>query len=529
MELDNPYIELGLWTTLRVTATGDISPPQFKESQELALAAIGSSTSYSNINGQTTRSKTYLYRVIPNKKGEIPIPIFYSTDSKGKRVESNPLTIFVDTASSTNTSSPQSFTQKNSSDYVVLKISDIDRNLYIGEAFEFEITGYFNQQNGHSITKTPYISSGNFALEVDDKPIQRTDVQLNGQYWIEAKWRGFLTPISAGKEKLEVSIESDVSIPSRSNSFFSSSSSKSIKSSTEVVNIIVENLPEKNKPNDFTGAIGDFSISSEIDSTTLNIGDPLTLKINVFGKGNFPRIKEPKTSVDNNWKFYPPSSKFTGNNGSKFMGVKTFENVLSPNSSDVTTTPSYTFNYFDPISKRYISVKTESYNLNITAVSDNSTIEGEEEIEYKNSGTRFFPNSSNPVKSELSLLNRTIKPIIIVAAIFILAALIIMVLLKLKIIKTMTRRFKSRLDLGELDRVESSKEYNKAIELIYSILLKEKLPDVQNYNSLVSEDLKEHPNLFLLSKEIERIKYSSSSISKTDYFTLKESVLKESV
>lgn len=527
MELDNPYIELGLWATLRVTVTGDVSNPKYKESTDLSLASIGSSSSYSIVNGRTTKSKTYLFRVIPNRKGELEIPVFYGMDSQSNKIESNKLTLYVESGSPTQQSQSSDISTEKP---VNIGINIEDREFYIGEAIPIEITAFFSQNHRHSFVKSPYIKRGNFSLELEGEAIQKQDVLLNSSYWIQATWKGYLTPISTGNQELIVTMESSITSSTRSNSFFSSSRTKKVESQTSPKSLDILKLPEYNKPVGFTGAIGNFSMTSDIDMDTLSVGEPVTYKLNIYGIGNFPRVQSPVISGDHKWKVYPPSSNFTGSNGSNYSGLKSFENILSPESPGSTTLPVYRFSYFDPARKEYITLNSKEETVLVKESSNELlSMPQNSRIEYKDMGTLIKHRASGRVTSNSNYIKTRVLPIFVISLIIIIISVIINLLIKFKIIKSLKKIVRSRLDLSRLKELEDIKEYNKALLELYDLKLKEIIPDNKAYSTITSEDLKDKKSIYMLATLVESIKYSYKEVSEDEYLEIKESVIKEGV
>ena len=113
-------------------------------------------------------------------------------------------------------------------------------------------------------------------------------------------------------------------------SFFSSSFGKRKKISTSSKEVIVnvKPLPEYRGEGQFSGLVGDFSLSSSVDRRSLKVGESLTLKVNLKGKGNIfdGNIRLPDSS---NFKSYDDEPVFTKDeNPNYFSGLKTFKNCL---------------------------------------------------------------------------------------------------------------------------------------------------------------------------------------------------------
>src|SRR5207249_4836410 len=71
----------------------------------------------------------------------------------------------------------------------------------------------------------------------------------------------------------------------------------------------VKALPPNQPPN-FAGAIGAFTIVTDVKPRTAQIGDPLTVSATISGRGNFDRVSTPVLENERGWHKYPPSANF---------------------------------------------------------------------------------------------------------------------------------------------------------------------------------------------------------------------------
>ncbi|MBQ4462069.1 MAG: protein BatD, partial [Bacteroidaceae bacterium] len=130
--------------------------------------------------------------------------------------------------------------------------------------------------------------------------------------------------------------------------------------------ITIDVMPLPSKPDNFSGAVGDFDIKSEVNTTKLKENETLTLKITVEGNGNMKLLTAPKVEVPSELEAYDP--KVTDNteltpNGVK--GNKTFEYMFIPRSKGEYTIPAVEFVYFDLKTKRYKTVKSRVFTIHV--------------------------------------------------------------------------------------------------------------------------------------------------------------------
>jgi len=132
---------------------------------------------------------------------------------------------------------------------------------------------------------------------------------------------------------------------------------REIKLKTERAHIDVKALPP-NAPASFSGAVGNFSLTADANPKSVQVGDPITVKALIAGRGNFDRVTGPVFEDERGWHKYPPSSDFNQDDDVGISGTKTFETVISPNERK-DKIPPLLFTYFDPQKEQYVTVKSE--------------------------------------------------------------------------------------------------------------------------------------------------------------------------
>jgi hypothetical protein len=130
---------------------------------------------------------------------------------------------------------------------------------------------------------------------------------------------------------------------------------REIKLTTERVNIEVKALPPHAPPS-FGGAVGNFTMTSDANPKTVQVGDPITVTAKISGRGNFDRVTGPSFEDERGWHKYPPSADFKQDDDVGISGTKTFETVLSPNERK-DKIPVQLFTYFDSIKGEYVTLR----------------------------------------------------------------------------------------------------------------------------------------------------------------------------
>ena len=55
--------------------------------------------------------------------------------------------------------------------------------------------------------------------------------------------------------------------------------------------------------------MGVFTLASDAAPLKLNVGDPITLKLKISGRGNFDRVTAPVMVDESGWRSYPASAR----------------------------------------------------------------------------------------------------------------------------------------------------------------------------------------------------------------------------
>lgn len=128
--------------------------------------------------------------------------------------------------------------------------------------------------------------------------------------------------------------------------------------------IDVKPLPQK--PANFSGGVGKFNISAQLNKTELKAGDPLSLRIVIGGTGNLKLIKQPEVQFPKDWDKYDPKvtdkTKLTANG---LEGNMVYDILAVPRNQGHYTIPPIEFTYYDTSANAYKTVKTQSFEIDV--------------------------------------------------------------------------------------------------------------------------------------------------------------------
>lgn len=530
IKLNENYISVGEWATFSVIASGDIKNIKYTEPQDLVITQTGKSSSINIMNGKKTSSYNLSYQVKPLKAGSLKLPIFFTTNSKGDIIESEELILYVEEAeviSQQDTDVSGIF----ETPYVKLFIELPDRNLYVGEAIAVEIIALFSTTHQPGIERSPYIKTGSFLIDTGEKYSNtRPEKIINGERWIQVVWNSHLTPLKSGELELEIVMDSYIEIPTSNSGFFSSPNREEIKTSTEKQTIKIINLPQKNRPISFSGAIGEFEINDSLNITEANVGDPLTLNMDIYGEGNFQRITVPKTELDEaNWKLYPDSSSYKGSNKSNYQGVKSFQQILSPKSENIKQLPTFKFSYFNPISEKYMELQTSKYPL---IISPGESVKNQS-IQLKNDSFKELKEEIRHKKAEKTVFLKSIKKIPlfwITVAVFSIGIFLFIILNIIKSIKNKNINNIEKLQKNIITTINKNESENNYTEALYNYkeLIKLTISNLNNINpeSITSEDLENRIIKDFMYK-LDEIKYTGKTVNIDEYKEITQNIKRE--
>jgi hypothetical protein len=128
----------------------------------------------------------------------------------------------------------------------------------------------------------------------------------------------------------------------------------------------VRPLPEADKPENFKGAVGTFSISGKTGKQNVKTNVPVTLYITVSGRGNFNTLSEPVIDLPEGLEPYPPKldARVTAS-PTGMTGTHVYEYTVMPRKAGEYTITVQPFSYFDPEKRSYITLDYPAFPLSV--------------------------------------------------------------------------------------------------------------------------------------------------------------------
>ena len=347
------------------------------------------STQYQNYNGVVTNSITFTYILMAEKEGTYKIP-GATIVADGNNYTSNSVEIKVlppdqsssnaGSGSSARSSRNQANSGKITDKELFMTATASKTNVYEQEAILLTYKVY-TQVNLTALNGDIPDLKGFHTQEVE-LPNQKTFTleHYNGRNYNTTIWRQLvLFPQQTGKIEIpSVTFEGTVSQMVASadpfDAFFNGGNYVNITKNivTPKLTINVKELPA-GKPANFSGGVGEFTLSSNISTQELKTNDAVTIKLVISGTGNMKLINTPEVGFPQDFEIYDPKvdNKFNlTRNG--LSGNKVIEYLAIPRHAGTYTIPPIEFSYFDLKSQSYKTLKTDAYTLNVAKGEGNS-------------------------------------------------------------------------------------------------------------------------------------------------------------
>ncbi|HKI70348.1 MAG TPA: BatD family protein, partial [Verrucomicrobiae bacterium] len=250
--------------------------------------------------------------------------------------------------------------------------------VYLGEVFTIEVQVYLKNvvQNAGQFRFTSLPADG-FTVGKMTRGQQREEQIGNSVYNITPIYIA-LTAIKTGDFNLgpiTASIVVQLPAPHRGNNdpfdmpdpfgMFQRGVQKQLTFATDSESIHSLPLPSEDAPPGFNGAIGNYTMSVNAGPTNVAVGDPITVHVKISGRGDLEALSLPHQSTWHDFKIYPPTSNVTNTDQLGIQGTKTFEEIVSPQNTNVNELPPFSFSFFDPNAGEYRTLKESALPLTV--------------------------------------------------------------------------------------------------------------------------------------------------------------------
>lgn len=341
-------------------------PPPF--SQFTVISGPSRSVSTTIVNGQMSKEIGITYTLQPKRTGNFNIGKAQITVGK-KVLSTKPLTIKVLEGNQAN----------DNQEEVYIKALPSTTEVWVGQQIilDYKLFTSVQIETHNVISESDY--QGFYAQDIRryDSRVVR-EVIDGAQYATKVFKRLALFPQQTGSLEiapLNVQLGAVVDGNNQRRSFFFSRQIRRIPASTAPITIKVKSLPP-NAPSSFTGAVGNFEVSTSISRNTVTTDDALSILINIRGNGDIKRIQAPELVFSDAFEVYDPKvlKENSFENIGELYGEKQIEYLLVPKTAgQYQLTPE--FSYFDPDSAKYVVFNANTFDITVGQGTQQNTVQ----------------------------------------------------------------------------------------------------------------------------------------------------------
>lgn len=391
--LSNSETDVGATVQLQIRINGDrnAEAPDQIMVDGLEIYRTGQAQHFELNNFSLTSSVIYTYTIMPQKAGTFKIPP-QTIRVANKSVRTPELTLHV--ADAPGAAPPRSNQNANrgtqpttTNKFVFAELIVPKKTAFVGEIVPAQVRLGFDPRSRPALVDGPEISGQGFTAQKLQQAGERLET-INGKIYSVVSFKTAIAAARAGNFELgPVRGRVQILVPRQSSSsgrrspfdlsnlddpfsdpFFGDpfgqlSERREVEIKSEPVSFEVKPLPPNAPPN-FSGAVGNFTMSTEAKPKSVQVGDPITITSTITGRGNFDRVTAPALESERGWHKYPPSSKFKQDDDVGISGAKSFETVISPNEKQQAIPP-FVFAYFDPAKESYETLRSDSIPITV--------------------------------------------------------------------------------------------------------------------------------------------------------------------
>lgn len=371
--------------TVNTQKVKDFRAPSITKGFDVLMGPSRSQQSSTQIiNGKVSSSSsiTYTYILMAGDAGTYTIPAA-SIEAEGEKIFSNAITIKVlpPDQSAGNAKSSQGSPSQSASQVASGRITNNDlfitataskTTVHEQEAILLTYKVYTLVNLRQLFGKMPDLKG--FHTQEIELPQQKTFSleHYKGRNYNTTVWSQYiLFPQQTGKLEIpSITFEGVVAVQTISDdpfdAFFNGGGYREVKKKIVTPKLTINVQPLPAKPENFSGGVGEFTLSSSINAKDVKTNDAVTIKLTINGSGNMKLISTPEVKFPEDFEVYDP--KVTNNfdvSRSGLTGSQTIEYLAIPRHAGNFTIPPVEFTYFDLKTNSYKTLKTEAYNINV--------------------------------------------------------------------------------------------------------------------------------------------------------------------
>lgn len=370
--------------TFRLT-NGDANPPKAPALDGCTLLygpSVSTMQSTEIVNGRmsSTSSVDYSFIYSADKAGTVNVPAV-SINAGGQSISSRAATFKI-LPPDRNAASPQhgqqggasaqapaEASQRISPDDLLIRISFNKTHVYEQEAVIATIKVYTTNDISQIMPKKQPVFEGFLSEELPVSMEPETEHYNGRNYTTAVLKRCLLYPQKSGRLTVN-SGQYDVVVRTYETvnmGYFVTRRpvQQTVTTNSNQAVLQVEALPEP-RPEGFNGAVGSFSVSTELNPEALRTNEAATYSYIVKGTGNIKYLTAPDIDFPAGIDRYTPKTDIQANvGGADMTGTYRVDYTIVPQEPGKFVIPGRPFVYFNPAEKKYITLDTRSYDINV--------------------------------------------------------------------------------------------------------------------------------------------------------------------
>ena len=353
-------VNLGKSATLTLVCEGGIATTveQTAAARNLALSFVDSTKSIDIVGGVTRESATFTYQVTPRVAGRFAVPAFKAMVGN-REIRSDAIILTVLDTDGNNT--PKNIAKTPPP--ALLRVLTPATKVYVGQVFPVSME-LLAQGLRQSHLPVPQLVTDSIRFtRIRPEYRQASARSLNGVLYQNVFL--FETGAVAMKPgKLNLIFELDVIVMDYRQDVFGRQ--RKLHLTSDPIPIEVLPLPATGKPEQFTGAVGQYQMTTTVEPNRAKIGDPMELRISLAGSGALDNTPVPEPVSWNGFKTHPATSEIEYTDLRHLSSRKQFKRMIIPTDPKLTHVPALQFSYFDPVTEQYVTLTTPPTPVEIT-------------------------------------------------------------------------------------------------------------------------------------------------------------------
>lgn len=368
--LDRSTIAMGETATLSLTfeggQPGNVPTPDVPG---LEFSDTGNSTSFSFVNGQMSSVVTVTFSISPDHAGDYWIPAM-EANIGGQVIRTQPLKLTV-----TRPGAPSAAQINSGSQIAFMRFTLPDKKVYPGElvAGQLQIFLRDDVQNYQGLQLTGLPADG-FTVGKVVGPGGTERARIGDRMYSVLPISVALTAVKTGILNVgPITVNTVIAVAGENGQWgpfgFFGGQQKQVTLAADPVTAMSVPLPTSHVPPDFNGAVGDYTMSVSAGPTNVAVGDPVTLRVQISGRGSLDSISLPNlTETWHDFKVFSPTSKTDTSDELGDEGSKTFEEIVTPENARIHELPPISFSFFNPDDGNYHTLTQPATPLFVSSV-----------------------------------------------------------------------------------------------------------------------------------------------------------------